>query len=161
MILSKSKKAVLRARKDIQDFEKVLSKNEDAVFGDAFPLKHTFAPGVYVREMFIPAGSLVVGKIHKMEHVVILLSGTIQVVTETGNETLKGPITIVSDIGKKAVHAITDCVWINVHPNPSDTKDLKKIENQLIAKDYNEFDTPAQFFIKKLFSTLKKLFIEN
>ena len=42
----------------------------EAVVGQApqidFRLKHTFAPGVYCREIFIPAGSVVIGKIHRL-----------------------------------------------------------------------------------------------
>ena len=30
---------------------------------DIFPLTHSFSEGVYVREMFIPAGGFIIGKI--------------------------------------------------------------------------------------------------
>ena len=39
------------------------------------PLKHYFAPGVYLREIFMPAGSVVIGKIHKTEHFNIIQKG--------------------------------------------------------------------------------------
>ena len=46
------------------------------------PLKHSFAPGVYAREMEIPAGTLLIGKIHKHRHHNFLMKGSIIVLTE-------------------------------------------------------------------------------
>ena len=37
------------------------------------PLTHSFSSGIYVREIFIPAGMFVVGKIHKHDHPNFLL----------------------------------------------------------------------------------------
>jgi hypothetical protein len=45
------------------------------------PLKHSFAPGVYAREMEIPAGTLLIGKIHKHRHHNFLMKGSIIVLT--------------------------------------------------------------------------------
>ena len=33
------------------------------------PPKHSFSPGIYVRELAIPEGTLLIGKIHKHRHV--------------------------------------------------------------------------------------------
>ena len=61
------------------------------------PLKHSFAPGVYAREMEIPAGTLLIGKIHKHRHHNFLMKGSIIVLTEAnGVELLQAPLMIVS-----------------------------------------------------------------
>ena len=50
------------------------------------PLTHSFAKGVYVREMNMPEGTYVVGKIHKRDHIWVLLEGYIMVATEESVE---------------------------------------------------------------------------
>ena len=50
------------------------------------PLKHTFSDGIYVREITIPAGMFIVGKIHKHDHPNFLLKGKVVVVTEDRRE---------------------------------------------------------------------------
>lgn len=104
------------------------------------PLQHVFAPGAYARTMQIPAGTVIVGKIHKHAHLNILSQGTVLVVTETeGERQLTGPLTMVSPPGtKRAVHALTDAVWTTVHL--TNETDLAKIEQEVIAKDFEEYE---------------------
>jgi len=106
------------------------------------PLKHSFAPGIYVREIFIPAGTLMVGKIHKHEHPNFLMSGEVKVITESqGEEILKAPMSIISPSGtKRFLLAITDVVWITVHENSNNSRDLAEIEDFVIAKSFEEYD---------------------
>lgn len=104
------------------------------------PLQHVFAPGAYARTMFIPAGTVIVGKIHKHAHLNILSQGVVLVVTETeGERQLTGPLTMVSPPGtKRAVHALTDVVWTTIHL--TDETNLEKIEEQVIAKTFEEYE---------------------
>lgn len=99
--------------------------------------KHHFAPGVYMRELFIPKGVLLTGKIHKTEHLNIVASGEIKVWTEDGMKVIKAPAVIHSMPGIKRVGlALEDTVWITVHA--TEEKDLGKLEEQLIAKSFDE-----------------------
>jgi quercetin dioxygenase-like cupin family protein len=127
-------------RSKIFEFENKLAKMPGAFFGDSdqMPLKHSFADGVYVREIFIPKGSVLTGKIHKHSHPNFLMKGEVVVVTEGGGrEHLKAPLSIISEPGtKRAVYALEDTVWITVHVT-NDT-DLEKIEEHVIAKDYSD-----------------------
>lgn len=104
------------------------------------PLQHVFAPGAYARTIFIPAGTVIVGKIHKHAHLNILCKGSVTVLTESGGtQDLTGPLTMVSPPGtKRAVIAHTDAVWTTVHLT-SET-DLDAIEEQVIAKTYAEYE---------------------
>lgn len=106
------------------------------------PLKHSFAPGLYVREIFIPKGTIIVGKIHKHEHPNFLMSGEAIVRTEAGgDQVLKAPLSMISQAGtKRLIFAITDLVWITVHLNKEDTKDLKHLEDFIIAPSFEDFD---------------------
>jgi quercetin dioxygenase-like cupin family protein len=105
-----------------------------------FPLLHTFAPDAYARTIFLPAGSVIVGKIHKHAHLNVLCCGKVAVGTETdGIELLEGPLTMVSPPGtKRGVYAITDAVWVTIHVTP--LTDLAEIEDFVIAKTYEDYD---------------------
>lgn len=99
------------------------------------PLNHHFAPGAYAREILLPAGSLVVGKIHKHAHINVISRGRVMVVTDTGMYTLQAPYTFVSDPGtKRVVYAYEDTVWTTVHVTTE--TDLAKLEGELIAPTY-------------------------
>lgn len=117
---------------------------EGAESGDASfcPLKHTFSDGIYVREIFIPAGTMLTGKIHKHQHPNFLMSGEVVVITEEGGEEhLIGPLSIMSPPGtKRALHALTDLVWITVHHNPENYQDLESLENVVIADTFEDYE---------------------
>ncbi len=98
---------------------------------------HYFAKGLYAREIFIPKGVLLTGKIHRTEHLNIISKGDISVVTETGTKRIKAPFTMVSQPGTKRVgYAHEDTVWTTIHN--IDETDLEKIETALIAPSFEE-----------------------
>lgn len=103
------------------------------------PVRHHFACGVYVREMFIPKGTILVGKIHREETVNICSMGDISVLTEKGLMRFRAPAIVVSAPGiKKVGYTHEDTVWINIHP--TEETDLEKIEARFIAKSYDELE---------------------
>lgn len=98
------------------------------------PIVHYFAKGVYAREMTMPAGSIVVGKIHKYSQINILSKGEISVLTEEGMKRVQAPFTLVAGPGvKRAMYAHTECVWTVFHG--TDETDVETIESQFIAQD--------------------------
>ena len=103
------------------------------------PLKHHFSKDVYAREITIPQGSLIVGKIHKHTNLNILSKGKISLLSIDGCTTVEAPYTVVSSPGvKRLAYAHEDCVWITIHGTAE--KDVDKIEEQFIAKSYDEVD---------------------
>lgn len=106
------------------------------------PLQHVFAPGIYLRTIFIPKGGVVVGKIHRHRHGNVLSQGRVVMFTESGGvERMEGPLTMVSDPGtKRAVYAETDTYWTTVHLNPTETRDLAQLEREIIAESYEEYE---------------------
>ncbi len=131
-------------RKSIVDFEKVISEQDGAFFGDSdtCPLKHSFSDGIYVREIFIPKGIVLTGKIHLHDHPNFLMKGKVEVFTEFGGlEVLEGPLSMISKAGtKRVVKTLSDTVWITVHKNENNTQDLKELEKNIIADSYKDFD---------------------
>lgn len=105
------------------------------------PLTHHFAPGMYGREIFLPAGSLIIGKIHKHAHLNFVMSGDVSVVTFEGIRRIKAPCVFTSTPGtKRFLYTHTDTVWVTVHLNEDDGQDLEKIEDYVIAKSFEEYD---------------------
>lgn len=93
-------------------------------------LQHHFTPGMYAREMTIPAGTILTGKIHKTSHLNIVSAGDITVWTEGGMKRIKAPFSFVSHPGTKRVgltHAET--VWTTIHV--TEETDLDKLEDLL------------------------------
>jgi len=79
------------------------------------PVRHHFSPGVYAREITIPAGTLLTGRIHKFEQLNILSGGEISVLTHEGMKRVKAPFTVVSPPGTKRIaYAHTECTWTTI-----------------------------------------------
>lgn len=99
------------------------------------PLKHYFAPGVYLREIFMPAGTIVIGKIHKTEHLNLIERGVVAIVHDNGStEILRAPHTFVSKPGvQKVLYIQEDTVWKTIHP--TNERDLEHLEALLIEPD--------------------------
>ena len=76
---------------------------------------HHFAQGVYAREIVIPAGTVVTGRVHKQSQVNILSAGEMIVTTDEGSVRVTAPFTVVSPPGtKRAAYTLTECVWTTV-----------------------------------------------
>ena len=102
---------------------------------DDFNPVHHFSEGVYVRELFIKAGDVVVGKIHRHNHMAMLVHGRAIVVDESGRVEMEAFNIWESKAGvKRAVYAIEDCIFVTIHP--TDETDLDKIEQDVIAPSY-------------------------
>ena len=110
---------------------------EDVVRGmEQMPLKtgHYFADSMYARELFQPADSVVIGKVHKREHFFIVLSGAIKVVVDEATEIVRAPKVLVSKAGaKRAIYALEDSTYLTVHKTKK--KNVDKIEKEIVEED--------------------------
>jgi hypothetical protein len=110
-------------------------------------LKHYFSPKdekygccTYAREMMIPKGTLIIGKIHRHQHLNFITQGKVIVYTEFGEKHLEAPCTFISEVGlKRAVYAEEDTLWTTVHMTAFDSEaELGKIEDEVIAPSYED-----------------------
>ncbi|NRA79354.1 MAG: hypothetical protein HRU18_14190 [Pseudoalteromonas sp.] len=100
------------------------------------PVTHRFTPGCYLREILMPKGTRIIGKIHATEHFNILLTGRVTVLTAEGVEEITAPHTFISKAGvQKVVYIHEDCIWQTVHV--TDKTDLEEIEKEVICEDYD------------------------
>ena len=95
---------------------------------------HRFAPGIYVREVSMPAGTLAIGHWQKTDHLNIMLKGRVTVLNDDGTTTeLVAPTTFVGKPGRKIGYIHEDMVWQNVYATTE--TDVEKLEAALLDKD--------------------------
>ena len=117
------------------DGKQVVTKSKIA------PIKHTFADGVYIRQMDMSKDSVVVGAIHKHLHVWFLLTGHVTIATEDETQDYIAPCYVISQPGaKRVIIANEDSTFVNIHKNPSNTQDLDKLEKEIVALNYEEYE---------------------
>ena len=105
------------------------------------PIKHTFADSIYVRQMDMKQGDVVVGAIHKHLHVWFLLTGHVTIATEDTTEDYIAPCYVVSTPGvKRVILANEDSIFVNIHKNPSNTQDIDELEKEIVALNYKEYE---------------------
>ena len=101
------------------------------------PVTHRFSPGLYLREIFMPEGTRIIGKIHATEHFNVVLTGECTVITAEGFEKITAPHTFISKAGvQKVVVVHKDCRWQTLHV--TDKTDLEEIEKDVIVESYDQ-----------------------
>jgi hypothetical protein len=125
-------------RDSIKSLEQALKSHPEAC--DTLDVMHHFTDGIYCRTVLMRAGEVIVGKIHKKEHIVVVSAGRARVVSEEfGAKEIVAPAVFKSPPGvKRALHILEDMVWTTIHKNVSNTEDMSELEEELIAKNYDE-----------------------
>ena len=127
-------------REKISDLEQAIVDMGDTtgeVMHDANPVKHTFAGGCYIREIYNPANQLLVTKIHKKEHPFFLMKGEMSILTEEGIQNIKAPYQGVTKQGtKRAIYTHEECVFITVHATDNTT--IEDVEEEVICTKYED-----------------------
>ena len=103
------------------------------------PLEHFHIKGVYVRKGFIPAGTMLTGKVHNFESISILAQGTLRITNGTDSKIISAPYTFVDKAGiKRLGYAETDCTFITIHR--TDNTEIEDIENELVSTTLEEYE---------------------
>lgn len=101
-------------------------------------INHHFSEGLYAREMIALAGTFIISKIHKTEHMFYLSKGALNVMNENG-EVIKitAPYRGITKPGTRRIAYVTeDVIWTTYHANP-DNENEEEIENRIIEKHDN------------------------
>jgi hypothetical protein len=130
-------------RTRIMKVENNIENHHNGLTGESLqklnPLKHSFADGCYIREIFNPKGELLVTKIHKVSHPFFLMQGDMTILMKDGIKRIKAPHYGVTPAGtKRIIYCHEDCVFVTVHATKE--TNIEKIEEEVIAKDFDEFD---------------------
>jgi len=130
---SKHPTAKAELRKQIAALEEFALKQPQL----AIEITHHFSKSVYAREMFMPAGSIVIGKIHRHKNLNIISQGDVSFISVDGVMRVSAPFTFVASPGvKRVIRAHKDTIWTTIHG--TGLTDLAEIEKEFIANDYSE-----------------------
>ena len=100
--------------------------------------EHIFGGGMYARGLLIPAGELVIGRLHKQERIVVIASGSCVFVDEDRRREVCAPWFGSFEKGSKtAVYAKTDCYWVAIFK--TDLEDSKTAFDQLSCATRAEY----------------------
>ena len=93
--------------------------------------KHHFGPNIYIKEVTMPAGSLIIGKHHRMDHLCNMVSGRMRILQEDGTtKELVAPMTFMAKPGRKVAYIIETVVFQNIYSTPE--TDVEKLENMCV-----------------------------
>ena len=122
---------VVPSREQIEQLQAEMVKMPQA----ELQTEHYFSEsGMYCRKVFRPAGTLIVGKVHKHHHLFLCAMGEIIAWTENGMKRLQAGDVVESKPGTKRVTlAVTDAIGMTVHR--TDKTDLDEIEAELVEPD--------------------------
>ena len=122
--------------------EGVYGDGENYVDNEDFPITHEFSDQLYMRKMKMKAWSFVISAVHHTAHFWFLLQGRIAVNTNGDMVEHIAPCYESSLEGaKRIIYCLEDCLFINVHKNPTNTKNIDEIEEYLYSftiEDYNK-----------------------
>jgi len=137
----------LAKKQDFRDAIKEIEQNFSKIPGSYLgkdcdkinPVKSTFAGGCYIREIFTPAGQVLLTQIHKQDHPFFVMSGKLSIASEEGVVEIEAPYQGITKAGtQRIIYIHEDVVFITVHATDKTTEE--EVIEQVIAKD---FDDPA------------------
>lgn len=135
-------KAVEKPRVTLTDFKAAMASAIDRgeVEQVVPPLEHYHTAKQYGRRIFVKAGTGILTKVHKSEHITVALKGRCTVVDEHGDTTeVIAPAVFITKPGtRRAVYAHDDVEWLTVHA--IEEQDLDKIEAALVCDSQEEAD---------------------
>lgn len=118
------------SREQVEALQKALSAMPQV----ELPTEHIFHGGMYCRQVFRPAGAVIVGKVHKREHFYMVVFGTVAITTDDGVQTVTGPEMFACKPGtKRAVYALTDAMCMTIHR--ADATTVEEVEPELVEDD--------------------------
>ncbi|WP_367874012.1 hypothetical protein [Luteolibacter sp. Populi] len=101
------------------------------------PVTHRFAEGLYIRTIFIPAGTVLTSREHLHQHPFVISQGDISVTSEKeGAVRYTAPHVGITEPGTRRVLAAhADTTWTTVHLNPTNETDPDKIVLEITGHD--------------------------
>jgi hypothetical protein len=99
----------------------------------ACDVMHAFSGGIYIRQVTLKAGTLVMGHRHKTTHCNIMLTGRMTMFGLNGKrDLLVAPVICTADPGRKVAYIHEDVLWLNLFP--TEETDVEKLEDLFLDK---------------------------
>jgi len=124
----------------VSDDVSILYDNGNMIKCDEIPITHDFADQIYLRQMNMSKDQFVMGAFHNHKHIWFLMTGRVSIksndevvehIAPCYEKSLKG--------AKRLIRSLEDSVFVNVHKNPTNTKDMKQVEESLYSITIEEY----------------------
>jgi|GEM_PF-1355064 len=149
-----------RLKELIVDFEAIIRNANTAIDADDMPVRHIFAEGLYIREIFMAKNMVIVGKLHRHSYYSMMISGDISCLTENGIKRMTGSNqSIAPPLVKRFGYTHEDTIWQTVHPNPDNITDIDELEKMFIIEEPIPVSTGRNNEYLSLF--LHKVFLDK
>lgn len=96
------------------------------------PVFHHFGPGIYIREVTLPAGIVAIGHAQRYEHLNIVLTGKVAIINDGEAKEISAPAIFIGKPGRKFGYVMEKCTWLNVYS--TDERDIDKLEEMFLDK---------------------------
>lgn len=126
--------AIVASHDDVMDRHTCIS--------NGFKIEEAMTPGIYTRELTVPAGQLVFTKVHLETHPFMVTKGKIAVYDGKTIQTIEAPYKGITPTGTKRVaYTLEETTWITFHPAPSD--DLEEMDKNgvITCATFAEYDS--------------------
>tara|TARA_B100000768_G_scaffold83700_1_gene79177 strand:+ start:4634 stop:5122 length:489 start_codon:yes stop_codon:yes gene_type:complete len=121
--------------------EDIYGDGKSLVNNDVFRIENDFSDQLYMRKMIMPKDAVVISAVHHTEHFWFLMEGRILVTTDGEEIEHIAPCYEKSLKGaKRLILSLEDSVFINVHKNPTNTRDMKEVEELLYSITIEEYN---------------------
>jgi hypothetical protein len=113
--------------KDVQALEGAFLERPQVECG----VRHHFGPGIYIREVTLPADSYIIGHSHKEPHMCVMLTGRMTLIGMDGTrKEISAPASFVGKPGRKIAHVHEEVVFQNIWA--TDETDVETLEQMYL-----------------------------
>jgi len=93
--------------------------------------EHIFGPSIYIKQVTMPKGAVIIGKSHKTHHLCNMITGHMIIVNPDGSrKELKAPMTFMASPGRKIAYIIETVVFQNIFS--TNETDVEKLESMFV-----------------------------
>ena len=150
-IIKSNNKDLSTFTSDLENLQNLFIQNNhiEGIYGDGknlvnnemFRIENEFSDQLYMRKMYMPKECVVISAMHHTEHFWFLLKGRILVTTDGEQIEHIAPCYEKSMKGaKRLILSLEDSLFINVHKNPTNTRDMKEVEESLYSITIEEYN---------------------
>lgn len=123
-------------------FDRLLQLDAELIRGEQIqcPIEHQFTDKLYIREVFIPAGTLFTTYVHKTQNPFYTLGELLVWDTVNKWQLINKPYRGITQKGtKRVVYAISDVIWTTYHYNTDNCRLVEVLEKRLFEKYQNPY----------------------
>jgi hypothetical protein len=112
------------------------------------PVRHIFGPGLYIREVTLPANTWAIGHHQNLAQMNIMIKGKVRMYNHDGSTSvLEAPQTFMGCEGRKAGYVIEETLWQNVYATTE--TNVEKLELTYLTKSAVSLEYQQQRFLEQ------------